>query len=83
MRVHAIFDRKLFFDEVEKETDKANTCEVLYNNTKFKKNYWSTCLQFELRNKYECWTGNLPLDYVILLKVPSKHFSNNGEDIIS
>ena len=83
MRVHAVFGRKLFLDEDEKETDKANTCEVLYHNGKFKKNYWSTFLQCELRNEYKCWNRNLTLDYVILLKVPSKHFSSNDVDIVS
>ena len=57
LRVHAVFDRTLFLDEDETKTVKANTLEVLYHNRKFNKNYWSTCLPFELRNKYE--SGNV------------------------
>lgn len=72
---------KTFLREDEMETVKANTCEVLYHNWKFNKNYW--CLSFELRNKYELWNSNWTLDYVILLKVPSEYVSGNGADIIS
>ena len=65
------------------ETVKVNTHEVLYHNRKFSKNYWSTCLPFELRSKYESRNGNFTLDYVILLKVPNEYFSSNSVDIIS
>ena len=62
-RVHAEFDSNLFLSISEINILKSNVREILHYNHRSNKNYWITCLPYNLRKIEE---GILYQDYVIL-----------------